>query len=180
VPNRVPYLSAYPQDVAAWRGRLGADDGRLKVGLAWAGSPRNPSDAIRSIDASLYRPLLAVKGPRFYSLQVGRDGDLARLDGCEITDLSPHLTDFADTAAAISVLDLVISVDTAVVHLAGALAKPVWMLLHHVGEWRWIVGRDDSPWYPTLRVFHQPRANAWRQVIRRLADELQALAAEAG
>jgi hypothetical protein len=114
---------------------------------------------------------------RWFSLQVGeRAGDIAPLPAGTITDLSPLLTDFSQTAAAIAVLDLVISIDTAVAHLAGALAKPVWILLPFPPDWRWLLGSDKTRWYPTARLFRQATAGDWNGVCARVADALHTLA----
>lgn len=173
IPADVPYLHAEPELVAAWRERLGGEG--YKVGLVWAGNPGFVRDEVRSCDLSvLAGPLRQVPGVRYYSLQVGqRREQLEEPEGEGIIDLSPHLTDFAETAAAITCLDLVISVDTSVAHLAGALARPVWIMLPEVADWRWLEGREDSPWYPTARLFRQQAGeDGWDGVARRLAEAL--------
>src|SRR5205807_2301471 len=134
-----------------WRTRIGAGK-ELKVGLVWAGNPQHRNDRNRSIALERLAPLFAAAGVRWFSLQLGeRKADLGRLPAGAITDLFDGLGDFAETAAAVSALDLVVTVDTAAAHLAGALARPVWVLLPFVPDWRWLTDRDDSPWYPTLR-----------------------------
>lgn len=174
VPAATPYLRADPQRVARARARLGG--GGLTVGLVWAGSPTQANDQNRSIPLAALRPLLGVPGVRFFSLQkVSRPGDAAFLaDHPAVTDLAPGLGDFADTAAYLQALDLLITVDTSVAHVAGALGRPVWVLLPQVPDWRWLLERDDSPWYPTARLFRQPRRGDWEGVVRRLADALAA------
>ncbi|HIJ62009.1 MAG TPA: tetratricopeptide repeat protein [Rhodospirillaceae bacterium] len=161
-----PYLRAAGDRAAAWRRRIG-DDGRLAVGLVWAGNPDNPRDFERSLAFSLLAPLLRLEGVRWLSLQVGdRAADLAQAPMVE--DLSPWLTDFAETAALVSGLDLVISVDSAVAHLTGALGRPGWLLLPWAGDWRWLDGRDDSPWYPTACACSaRPRPATGRRSSRR-------------
>jgi ADP-heptose:LPS heptosyltransferase len=126
-------------------------------------------------------PLTHLPGVRLYSLQVGaRAADLAQLPAGSIADLAPLLTDFAETAAALSALDLVIAVDTSVVHLAGALGRPTWLLLSTVSEWRWLQGRDDTPWYPTVRLFRQERYRDWTGLMSRVTDALTTLRAGDG
>jgi ADP-heptose:LPS heptosyltransferase len=122
----------------------------------------------------MFLPLLRLQGSRWFSLQVGeRSADLQRMPDDLVTDLSGQLTDFAETAAAICNLDLVIAVDTAVAHLAGALGRPVWVLVRSHPDWRWLLDRDDSPWYPTLRLFRQRALGDWRDVIRDVRDVLE-------
>jgi predicted O-linked N-acetylglucosamine transferase (SPINDLY family)/ADP-heptose:LPS heptosyltransferase len=171
IPAAVPYATVDPAAAARWRNRIG--DGALKVGLVWAGSPQHRNDRNRSIALEQLAPLLGRTGVRWFSLQVGeRAADLARLPAAGIVDLSARLTDFAESAAAIAALDLVIAVDTAVAHLAGALGKPVWVMLPFVPDWRWLLGRDDSPWYPTARLFRQPAHRDWESVAQTLRRAL--------
>ena len=135
-----------------------------KVGIVWAGSPDNDNDRQRSCPFAAFAPLLEVPGIAFFSLQKG-DRSVEIQAANNVVDLSEHLRDFADTAAVIAQLDLVITVDTAVSHLAGALGKPVWVLLSFAPDWRWLRDRLDSPWYPTARLFRQPRSGDWATVI---------------
>lgn len=190
VPASVPYLAADPAAVADWRRRLPAlpSTGDIRVGLAWAGNPAHLNDRNRSLPpaeaAALLRPLLATPGTRFVSLQVGdASATAAALAAAGLMDRTADIRDFDDTAALIAALDLVISVDTAVGHLAGALARPVWMMVPTIPEWRWLIDRDDSPWYPSLRLFRQPQPGDWAgvlaNVIAALAD-LRALGAAEG
>ena len=175
----VPYIHAPAPEVAAWRERLASGTG-LRVGLVWAGNPGHQGDNQRSLPTRLLRPLVELSGATFYSLQLGAvPGVLADLPAGRVTDLSPWLTDFAATAGAISQLDLLISVDTAPAHLAGAMGKPVWLLLPFQGEWRWLTHREDSPWYPTMRIFRQTTPCDWAGVMARVADSLAAMAARA-
>jgi tetratricopeptide (TPR) repeat protein len=173
LPAEVPYLSAPAAHLAKWRPRL-ANAAGLKVGINWAGNPTFHHDEMRSIGLERMLPLLAQSGVQFFALQKDlRDGDaeiLRRHPG--VVPLGEEIESFADTAAIISHLDLVISSDTSVVHLAGALGKPVWILLHHVPDWRWLLDRDDSPWYPTARLFRQTGIGDWSGVIQRVAIEL--------
>jgi len=173
IPAAVPYL-APPSGRPAPLPETGAPGAALKVGLAWAGNPAHLNDRNRSIGLDRLAPLLETPGCAFYGLQVGPGQDaIGRLGlGDRIVDLGRGIGDFADTAAAIAALDLVISVDTAVAHLAGALAKPTWTLLPRVPDWRWLLDRDDSPWYPTMRLFRQRAAGDWPGVVAAVAAAL--------
>jgi tetratricopeptide (TPR) repeat protein len=177
IPARVPYLAADPAR-ADWRARL-AGDGTPRIGLVWAGNRNNTRDRLRSLELELLLPLLALPGLRWFGLQVGdgRDDLETRRMPPGFTDLGPELHDFADTAAALAELDLTISVDTSVAHLSGALARPTWVLLPAAPDWRWLLERTDSPWYPTARLFRQPAAGDWASVVARVAEALSALAA---
>lgn len=161
VPADVPYLDPYPNDVEA-RARQMAGDKRPKVGLSWAGNPQLPADVRRSLPADRLATLLARTDMSFYSLQYGA----AAPDG--MVELPGDIRDFADTAAVVANLDLVIAVDSAIAHLAGALGKPVWLLNRFDSEWRWLRGREDSPWYPTLRQFRQAAPGDWDGVMARV------------
>ena len=188
IPGKVPYLTADPEQVAAWRERLDALPGCLRVGLVWAGSPRpsfrsaNAIDRRRSTTLAQFAPLAAVPGASFVSLQKGAAAEQTRSSppGLVIHDWTDELQDFADTAALIEALDLVISVDTSVVHLAGALAKPVWIVNRFDSCWRWMLDREDSPWYPTARLFRQRRRGDWDEMIGRMAAELARIVAGTG
>lgn len=167
----VPYLSATQSLIDKWTTRLGKG---YKVGLVWAGAPYQVNDENRSMKLDLLAPLFHVEGARFFSLQVGeRAQDIEKLGlMSQIVDLSPGIHDFHDTAAIINALDLIVTVDTSVAHLAGALAARVWLMLYHKSEWRWLYEREDSPWYPTMRIFRQPRPNDWEAVVAEVANEL--------
>jgi tetratricopeptide (TPR) repeat protein len=176
IPATVPYLRADPAEAARWRARLGGAG--LKVGIAWAGNPEHVNDSRRSIDLPELAALFAVPGVTFTSLQVGsRAADLGRHPDLAITDISADLVGFAATAAAMAALDLVITIDSAVTHLAGALAKPTWLLMPWVSDWRWLLGCEDNPWYPTARLFRQGEGEPWRAVAARVAQELARVAA---
>ncbi|QCN93800.1 tetratricopeptide repeat protein [Azospirillum argentinense] len=182
VPAAVPYLRADLKRAAAWSERLA--DGQLtggqglRVGLVWAGNPRFPGDALRSPRLAGLRPVLDVPGVRFFGLQKGPGReDLERVPTpSAFTDLGPDIADFADTAAVMANLDLVISSCTGPAHLAGALGVPVWVVLPLSPDWRWLLGREDSPWYPTARLFRQTRVGDWTEVAGRVADALRAAA----
>jgi hypothetical protein len=175
IPAPMSYLSADESRAAAWRRELG--DG-VKVGLVWAGNPQHSNDRRRSMPVEAVRPLLGVAALRFVSLQVGsRSKDVERLPAASLVDAATRLSDFMETAALVANLDLVIAVDTAVAHLAGGLGRPVWTLLPFDPDWRWVISRpDDSPWYPSMRLFRQPRPGDWTAVIAKVAGELQRLA----
>jgi Tfp pilus assembly protein PilF len=183
IPATTPYLTADPTDVAHWRERLAGLAG-LRVGLCWAGGrtrdlSKIAADRRRSITLDILALLGEISGVQFISLQKGPPAaEAARPpQGMELHDFTEDLHDFADTAALIEGLDLVISVDTAVAHLAGALGKPVWVLNRFDTDFRWPRDRDDSPWYPSLRQFRQPTPGEWHSVINRARGALQRLAA---
>jgi tetratricopeptide (TPR) repeat protein len=175
IPGTAPYLHAGRAEIAAWRMRLSAMvDRGFRVGLAWAGSAATPSDPRRSLVPDRLAPLFDLPGLHFFSLQ--KAGPRAP-ETFPFTDVMDEMEDFADTAALIANLDLVISVDTAVAHLAAALGKPVWMLDRFDPDWRWLTGRRDSPWYPTLRLYRQPAPRDWDAVIAEVAGDLRSLTA---
>jgi hypothetical protein len=162
IPCSVPYLRAPVELVGKWRARL-ADLPGHKVGLAWAGNPAYFHDAQRSVPASKLALLAGVPGVTYVSLQTGAAAGAPAPLGA--MDWTGELTDFAESAALITALDLTISVDSAVAHLAGALGRPVWLLNRYAPDWRWLLGRDDSPWYPTLRQFRQTEPGNWDAVL---------------
>lgn len=173
IPARTPYLHADPAAAAAWSQRLAAMPG-FKVGLVWAGARGRPFDARRSLVLAQLSPLTAVDGIQFISLQIGESAEAAQAlrEGFPLVDWTGEIRDFADTAALVAGLDLVITVDTAVAHLAGALGRPVWILSRYDGCWRWLLNRTDSPWYPTARLFHQPAMGQWEPVVADVAKAL--------
>jgi tetratricopeptide (TPR) repeat protein len=172
IPSGAGYLHAPAQAARNWDVRLGVKR-RPEVGLAWAGNAGHVRDRERSIGLRELLPLLDVD-VTFVSLQKEvRAADAETLEKrCEIRHFGDELKDFSDTAALISRLDLVISVDTSIAHLAGALGKPVWVLLTHVPDWRWLLDRDDSPWYPTARLFRQDSSREWNSALARVRDAL--------
>jgi tetratricopeptide (TPR) repeat protein len=176
IPNSVPYLTADSSKVSAWRLML-AEDSVFRVGLVWRGNPLNPLDHDRSAPLAAFSALADLDGVNFYSLQVGPAAEevTSPSAGMELKDFTDKLEDFADTAALVANLDLVISVDTGVAHLAGALGKPVWVLLSYIPCWRYLLNRDDSPWYPTMRLFRQERPGDWGGVIERVRNALELL-----
>ena len=178
IPAAVPYMTASERPVARL---VHAVPDALKVGLVWGGSPQHQRDRYRSMPFSAL--LAAVHGPgvALFSLQKGpHAAALAPWIAAGIVDLDPHLRSLEDTAAAIMALDLVITVDTAVAHLAGALGQRTWLLLPSVPDWRWFLGRDDSPWYPAMRLFRQARPGEWTRPLGVLRAALQAMLAPRG
>ena len=183
IPSEPRYLHAEGETRRHWQQRLSGLDG-LKVGLVWAGSARQGDprleliDSRRSIPLAACAPLAQVPGVSYVSLQKGPAAAQLReaSPGLQLHDWTDELEDFADTAALVDALDLVISVDTAVAHLAGALGKPVWLLNRFDTCWRWLEDRRDSPWYPSARLFRQPAIGDWSSVIAEVRDELQAMA----
>ncbi len=174
VPAHVPYLSVEEELGWRWRARVGTPASALRVGLTWSGTRHLRQLLNRACPLESMLPLLAIPGVAFYSLQKATSpSESIQLAGTPgIRDLSGQLHDFADTAAAIRTLDLVISIDTAVAHLAGALGIPVWVLLPDRADWRWLLGRSDSPWYPTMRLFRQNTDGVWSGVIEEVRDAL--------
>ncbi|MFN9096605.1 MAG: tetratricopeptide repeat protein [Alphaproteobacteria bacterium] len=165
------YLEAPAEDIARWDQRL--PKGRRRIGLVWSGSQAHANDANRSLALAKLLPLFQ-QGDVWVSLQKEvRDRDRAALEASGILDVSAELGDFADTAALISALDLVIAVDTSVAHLAGALGKPTWVMLPFAPDFRWLLDREDSPWYPSMRLFRQSRAGDWDGVLARIGEALR-------
>lgn len=176
IPANVPYLRV-PQSAGAQAAAMIIPHTEvMRVGLVWAGAIQNPRDRGRSLKLKQFSKLFGTARTKFFSLQKGdAAAELKSIPSDLITDLGPYLEDFADTAAAIQALDLVISVDTAVAHVAGALARPVWTLTPFVPDWRWMLNRDDSPWYPSMRLFRQSAPGDWSSVIARLEAQLTAM-----
>ena len=174
IPADIPYLKVDPARVELWRQRLSGER-RLKVGLAWAGNPRHESDSSRSLRLAQLAVLARVEGVAWFSLQrgAGREQLQQAPAGLEVVDLEHPDYDVLDSAAAIVNLDLVITIDSMVAHLAGALGRPVWVLLSVAPDWRWLLDREDSPWYPTARLFRQERLGDWDPVLARVAEELE-------
>jgi len=180
IPNQVPYLLPDPADVSAWRERLAREPGRLKVGFSWSGNPDHANDRNRSLPLAAFGSLARSGDVTFVSLQKGQGAAQAGAPppGMRLLDWASELNDFADTAALVANLDLVISVDTAVVHLCGATGRPVWVLLPTPADWRWMMHRADSPWYPTARLFRQPTRGDWAGCLKQLAREFEAFERE--
>ncbi len=190
IPAPVPYIYPDPILTEAWREQIAAAAaGRaLRVGLVWAGNPKNKVQRHRAIPFEEFAELAAPKNLDaiildqicFVNLQKGEAGKQAAVAPWKLVDFTDQLRTFADTAALIANLDLVISVDTAVAHLAGAIGKPVWLLVPSLCDWRWMLDRSDSPWYPTMRVFRQPARGQWPAVIATIANALAELVRSTG
>jgi len=171
IPAEVPYLAVPPtlSDRAVLEEKLNVPEGRLRIALAWAGNPLHTRDAERSMPARALAPLASLPEVAWYSVHFGAHQEVP-FPG--ITPLAPHLGSFAETAFALSTMDLVITVDTALAHLAGALGVPTFLLIHAFPDWRWLLGREDSPWYPSLRLYRQDRPDDWGPVVERLRTDL--------
>jgi Tfp pilus assembly protein PilF len=179
IPWDGPYIRPDAARVDEWRTFV-LQDARLKVGLVWGGRPQQGDDRKRSIALSMLAPLAQARGVAFYSLQKGPPAAQAAAPppGMQLVDPGARLRNFADTAALASHLDLVITIDTSVAHLAGAMGRPTWVLVTRVPDWRYHLERADNPWYPTMRLFRQQADGEWSEAIARVADELEALASE--
>jgi hypothetical protein len=174
--NSIPAPASFvipPSIQEIWAQRVAST--KPKVALVWAGNPQHLKNRERSLPLRFFLPLVNVKEVDFFSLQVGPPVQELPSAGLShrIRDLSPFLTDFAETAAALSCMDLLISVDTAVTHLAGTLGRPVWTLVQFAPDWRWLTGRSDSPWYPSMRLFRQQTRGDWEAVIAEILIALQ-------
>jgi len=176
IPARVPYLFPDPKLLEFWREKTALSASGLKVALTWAGNPACKGDRTRSLSLDALAPFSQARGVTFYSVQKGDAAGQARQPpaGLQLIDLSPELHDFADTAAALCSMDLVITTCTSVAHLAGALGRPVWVMLQFAPDWRWLLDRQDSPWYPSARLFRQSARGDWNGVIRRILQALSA------
>ena len=172
IPADIPYLAAPPERLAKWRARIGAL-ARPRIALAWSGSAAHANDRNRSIALGLLQPLWSIDGATFVGVQRDlRAHDAPALAGApRLVHVGDELSDFADTAAVLALADLVISVDSAVAHLAGAMGRPLWILVPFSPDWRWMLGREDSPWYPTAKLFRQPSVGDWASVIARVRAE---------
>ena len=179
IPDKVPYLAAEEKLVDRWKARIGEHG--LKIGIVWQGNPKNPIDQGRSVPLVEFLPLSDLPGVRLISLQKYHGLDqLSRLQPhCKIETLGDDFESgpdaFVDTAAVMASLDLIITSDTAIAHLAGALGRPTWLALRHVPDWRWMLDREDSPWYPTMRLFRQSERGDWKSVFTAIERELRSL-----
>lgn len=174
VPAPIPYLSVPPALTAQWAERLGGiGAGKLRIGVVWSGNVTSEAELGRSIPLSAMAPLVA-QGVQLISLQKGFGVEQLDTSPLPVARLGPDYDagDFADTGAVVETLDLIISCDTSVAHLAGALGKPVWMAVNAVADWRWFEDRSDTPWYPTLRLYRQPTPGDWTAVFEAMAAGL--------
>jgi hypothetical protein len=171
IPAAIPYLAPQEAGRSAWRERLGPRQG-LRVGLNWQGNPAHLDDRRRSFPLSVLDGLRRIQGVQFVAMRVTDDPIPTEWP---MLDAAPWQRDMADTADLVAELDLVITCDTAVAHLAGALGRPVWTLLAHSADWRWMLERADTPWYPTMRLFRQPRPEDWSAVAEKVEQALVAL-----
>ena len=171
IPNKIPYLKANPSLQKNLSSKFQTD--KLKIGIAWAGNPEQENDKNRSATLDIFKPLKKIPNIRLFSLQVGKPSE--QLNDPEIIDLSPHIKDFADTATLIENLDLIISIDTSVAHLAGAMGKPTWVLLTKIPDWRWLLNRTDTPWYPTMKLFRQKIKGSWEPVITEICSNIKTI-----
>jgi len=179
IPAQACYLTAAPEAIARWRARLGSTT-RPRIGLAFSGNPRHAADRRRSMNLEQLLPIFGAD-LEFHLLQPTlRSHDVPVMERLALVDHRPHLHDFSDTAALIACMDLVISVDTSVAHLAGALGVPAWVLLARPSEWRWLLERRDTPWYPGMRLYRMQSRGDWSGVVSELAADLAALAARPG
>ena len=176
IPAPIPYLQADPAKIVTWRERLASliPKGFKRVGLVWAGRPAHNNDRNRSTSLATYKPLFDLPGIAFVALQKGpatpqAGGFFAR---APLVNLGAEIGDYGDTMAIMENLDVIVSVDTSVVHLAGALGRPVWVMIPRAPDWRWLLGRADTPWYPSMRLFRQTKPNSWEDVVARIKDAL--------
>ena len=172
IPVKIPYLTAPAELSAKWRYKIRKDHSKIRIGLNWSGV----STRKKFCSLDTFAPFAELAGVSFYSLQKGKTASEARIPpkGMKLYDFTREINDFSDTAALIDNLDLVISIDTSVAHLTGAMGKPIWTLLPFVPDWRWLLNREDSPWYPTMKLFRQPEPGDWDSVIFAIKSQLQA------
>ncbi|MBF0613633.1 MAG: tetratricopeptide repeat protein [Magnetococcales bacterium] len=174
LPGRMPYLAASRKRVDDWNRFFGTH--RPAVGVCWAGRASHPQDGSRSCFPEYFSALARIPGVHLFRMQKEMDRRWQPLPGTEnlfVADLAPQMSDFAETAAMVAALDLVITVDTSLAHLAGALQRPVWLLLPHVPDWRWLLDGEHSPWYPSMRLFRQTRTGGWPELFERVAGAWQ-------
>jgi hypothetical protein len=176
IPSKIPYVKADPERIAVWKKKLEPYEKTFKIGICWAGAARHHRDRERSMRLEMWAPWKQVPNVTWISLQKGPPTSDPGRQQFPMIDHTNDLKTFADTAALMENLDLVISVDTSIVHLAGALGKPVWTLCPYLPDWRWLLNRDDSPWYPSMRLMRQSKINDWSDVIDRIGRQLAEVA----
>lgn len=170
VPANIPYLPRLAPDAATQV----LPEGRPKIGVVWAGTPLHKHDAKRSISLNVFKELFNESACRFYSFNRDkRDGDEALLASCGVVDLAPRLNNFADTSRLMGQMDLIVTCDTSTAHLAGGMGIKVWTLLPFAPDWRWMLEREDTPWYPTMRLFRQKKPRDWEEVVSRVRRRLR-------
>ena len=182
IPAKIPYVFAEPARIESWRQELAGIPG-FRIGIAWQGSPRHPWDQHRSVPISLFEPLSRIPGVQLISLQKGHGSEQLqerpnRFSLVRLGEKLDYAGAFTDTAAILQNLDLVVTIDSSIAHLGGALGVPTWIVLHRTPDWRWMLDRSDSPWYPSVRLFRQAKVNDWESVFRQVAAELAPLVAE--
>jgi hypothetical protein len=177
IPSYTPYFFLNPELIQRWKNKIENDKTNFQIGLVWSGNPKYKNDLKRSCSLAMFSTLAHLDNITLYSLQKGEAANEAKYPpkGMRLIDYTEEINDFLDTAGFIKTLDLVISVDTSVAHLAGALGKTVWTLLPYNPDWRWLINREDSPWYPAMRLFRQPNPGDWESVIKKVTNELEAL-----
>jgi tetratricopeptide (TPR) repeat protein len=177
IPAKIPYITADAAKAEMWKERIQKGGARIRTGLVWSGNPKHKKDHKRSCRLEIFSPLAEAGKITFYSLQKGSAAAEAKNPhhDLQLIDYTEEMYNFADTAGLIANLDLVISVDTSVAHLAGALGKNVWILLPFDSDWRWLLDREDSPWYPTMKLYRQPAPGDWESVISRVKEDLRKL-----
>ena len=179
IPAEIPYIFANPKKTTQWQAEIAPHPG-LHVGLVWAGGALHKGNRLRSCSLSTFSSLAECEDVTFFSLQKGEPVQEMKNTptGMTLVNCSELIQDFQDTAALIANLDLDVTVDTSVAHLAGAMGKPVWVLIPFNPDWRWMLNRDDSPWYPTMRLYRQSRLGTWADCIERMRQDLKVLAIE--
>lgn len=178
IPAHIPYIKADAQKVEQWKSRF--SEYHLNIGIAWSGNPQHPFNRSRSCPLQHFAKLSTFGYAKFFSLQKGPSAysQVKNVFWADLIDLDSEIQSFEDTAAIIENLDLIISIDTAVAHLAGAMGKPVWLVLNKIPDWRWLLDRNDSPWYPTMRIFRQQQPNDWDKVFQDIQEALKYLSKE--
>jgi ADP-heptose:LPS heptosyltransferase len=172
IPHNIPYLKSNRELVKKFKNQMNAEN--FKVGIVWAGNPNQENDKNRSTTFKRFKILSEIPNVVLFSLQ--KEEASNQLNDNKIINMEKDMKDFNDTAAIIENLDLIISIDTSIAHLAGAMGKPVWVLLSYTPDWRWLLNKKDNSWYPTMKLFRQKKAGDWDSLFKEVADELRNLA----